>query len=109
MKKTIFAIVLVTGSIISKGQVVAKDSVQIDNSLLKKTINYSGSQLVRGQNQNIWALASAFAGSVFMYQGSKKDNSGLKAAGYISYAISTTFTISSFYTKRKAYKRMRDL
>ena len=109
MIKHILLPTLLLISCLSYSQQIEKDvKEQTDINKLKLVINQSGEKLVKGQNQNVAALLSAFIGSALVYQSVKKDNKNLLMFSYVSYGFAGGFSISAFYTKRKAYKKLRD-
>ncbi|MCB9363408.1 MAG: hypothetical protein H6587_02455 [Flavobacteriales bacterium] len=109
MTKVLFVFIMLSICISTKGQVVSSDTTNVDLKKLNETLRYTGSQIIKSQNQSITAILFYTVGAVFIIQGYNKDKSALKILGYSSYGVGGVFSISSFYARRKAYKKMRDL
>ena len=109
MTKVLFVFIMLSICISTKGQVVSRDTANVDLKKLNETLNYAGSQIIKSQNQSITAALFYTVGTVFIMQGYNKDKSAFKALGYSSYGLASVFSISSFYARRKVYKKMRDL
>jgi len=81
---------------------------QVDIERLTTTINLSGKKLMSAQDQNIIAFATLLTG-VFIHQKAlKSDNDKMKSNAFVFYGVATGFKISAFFTKRNAYKKLKD-